>query len=332
MGIGIFAYTQGYFDPLLGFFAEPGQPVDVAGVELSRFTGTAVKEDAVATALSAPTVYIWCDWNGDGQMQRSAFAGYSSANGLIGGEVEETAASTLGVFTSPSEYPIGMDIWLFVDDGAETYCHAYHKFQMTGSPHADGTAKSIGNVYVRLCDDAVTWSGLVRGVSIDDGTDYNYTLSGTTGLFEARATLATSDAGILSDTDPAFYDGTGPYVHWGSGKEFAPNFFGFYLTNQDGVDLGLDSGDFDFYYEGVTNTYCAIYLDNSDPAIFYDSDDDAALVYTFDFDVDISAAGCLLYIGIYQQIEWDDFIRGSWSEGTDANNLGTNGADWDWVA
>lgn len=312
----------------------PDVDIDIEGIELSRFTGVLCKEDNVATKVTEEPVYIWHDWNQDGVMQRSPFLGIVDGE-LLGGEIEQdSSTATYGVFTSPSEYPIGRVIWLFIDDEGEDYQMTYHKFAMTGTAHTDGTAKSIGNVFCRATDDAATYAGLVRGIAIDDGTDYNYTLNGASGEFEIRVTWATSDAGINSQTSPDFYSGSGPWTHWGSGKEYAPDFIGGYCSNQDATDLGLDNGDFDFFYQGASNTYFAKFLDDydDDPNLFYDSDLDSAPTFKFTFDVDISAVGELTYVGIFQGVEWSDFGRGNWNPTTDANIIGTLGADWDWVA
>lgn len=309
-----------------------GQEVIVEGEKLSQFTMTAVKEDATATKVTSATVYIWCDWNKNGAMDLGAFQGY--INGVLsGGEIEETSTdATTGVFTSPSNYIIGSTIYGFIDDGAETYQNAYFKIQMTGEPASDLTPMPLGNVAVRLTDDgAISYSGLIGGVAIDDSTDYNYTLSGTTAEFEFRAKWATSDAGVSPGYMDEFWAGE-YWIHWGNGKKYTPNFIGLYGTNQDITDAGLDSGDFDFWYQGATNTFAAIFITSDMANLFYDSDLDTAPTLTAVFDVDISAAGALVYVGIYQPHEWSDFARGSWASTTDAFVMGTLGADWDYVA
>lgn len=348
--------TRNILTDFWGFNVEvddTGSKVDLGDVdvETSRFSMTMVKEDT-STVITSGTDYIWFDWNEDGNIQRGDFDGYYDSDDdgvpeLHGGEIEATSPdSTTGIFTSPSQYPMGPNfvIWIFYDDGGETYQIAYDSTIISGS--ADSSAvRHMGNMYARPTDDgALSYSGLIRSTAIDDSTDYNYTAGGQTGNFEIRVTWATSGSGVNSQTNPNFFSwdrdlyagtSTGAYwTHWGTGKKYAPTFLGFYCTNQDATDLGLDTIDFDFYYQGATNSFFAVYLDQFDGSedLFYDSSDDAAPTFIYSFDVDINAAGALVYVGFFQDVEYSDFIRGSWGPTTDATILGTLGADWDWVA
>jgi len=342
VGIGVYtAYMNGNLDFLIPGAITPtdGKPVEI-GEELSRFSVTLDKEDAAGTLIASETAAIWCDWNGDGVMQTDVFEGYNEDTGLVAGEIEPaSSAATTALLTSPSPYPFDRDIWIFVDTGKDSggrdYQIEYAKFVMTGSPNSDGSAKHLGTVYCRATDDgSLDYAGLIGGVAIDDGTDYNYTTNGAEADFELRIKLATADAGFKSQTNPAFYTGSGSYYNWVSGKDYAPTFVGMYMTNQDFIDLGMDTSDFDFVYQGASNTYVAMFMDSfdDDERTFYDSDDSVAPTFTISFAVDITAAGQITYIGLYQDVEWNDFVLGIWGDTTDNQILGTLGADWDWVA
>lgn len=337
---GYIAYMNGNLDFLIpGAVTPPGKPVDIGEEELSRFSVTLDKEDAAGTLIASETAAIWCDWNGDGVMQTDNFEGYSIDSGLVAGEIEQaSSAATTAILTSPSPYPFDRDIWIFVDTGKDsggrTYQIEYAKFVMTGSPNSDGSAKHLGTVYCRATDDgSLSYSGLVGGVAIDDATDYNYTTNGNEAEFELRIKLATADAGFKSQTDPAFYTGSGSFYNWVNGKDYAPTFVGMYMTNQDFIDLGMDTSAFDFVYQGASNTYVAMFMDSfdSDPTTFYDSDDTVAPTFSLKFAVDMTAVGAITYIGLYQDVEWSDFVLGIWGDTTDNQILGTLGNDWDWT-
>ena len=319
---------------------DDGEIVDIEG-ETSQFVGTLLKADST-TKITEEPIYIWYDWNGDGVMQRGDFGGYTTDEGLLGdGEIEDTSsAATTGIFTSPSEYPIDEVIYLFIDDEGEEYQMTYKKVAMSGSRNSDGSAKTIGEVEVRATDDgSLDYSGLINGKAIDDGTDYNATTDGDVGEFELRIKLATSDAGFSSQTgygvNPTYDTQQEYWTHWGSGVKYAPSFIGFYLTNQDADDMGLKSSQFDFVKIGTTNTFYATYLwhfDESDTGdMFYDSDDTVAPTFKATWDVDCDAAGAMIYIGLFQDVLWDDFVDGDWGPTTDGTILGTLGADWDFV-
>ncbi|MBD3407025.1 MAG: hypothetical protein GF411_12980 [Candidatus Lokiarchaeota archaeon] len=349
--VSAFAVVMAYQAGIFGFMGlTPGDvqddagddetPVEIEGKTLAYLKTWVVSEDDTTDDLESEDVYIWYDWNGDGQMQRSAFAGFTEEDGLIGGEIEHTSTgSSDGYFTSRNPYPVGESIWVFVDPGSDDgYQKSYQKVIMYGSPDSNNQI-TTANVLCRATDDAITFSGLIRNTAIDDGTDYNYTANGQTGAFEIRATLATSKAGFDSQVaDSPTYNPSNEYwVHWGTGKKYAPTFLGGYCTNQDAVDLGIDAGDWDFYYQGATNTYFARYLMDfddysEDSDTIYYSAYDAAPTWVYSTSVDISAAGAVVYVGIFQDVEWSDFNRGTWNPTTDANIIGTCGADWDWVA
>jgi hypothetical protein len=316
-----------------------GQPVDLGTQETSLFSVVLAKEGAPATLITSETAAIWCDWNGDGVMQTDTFTGYDVDTGLSGGELEPAAsAATTAVLTSPSQYPIGVPIWIMVDTGKDSggrdYQVSYAKVTMTGHPHTDGSAISMGVVYCRATDDAVDYAGLMMGTAVDDSTDYNYTAHGTSGTFELRCLLSTQFLGVASQTNPTFYAGSGSYYNWVDGINYAPTFIGFYMTTQDFIDLGADTTGFDLVYQGASNTYCAIFLDSfdSNPALFYSASDTTAPTFTFSFGVSITAAGAITYIGLYQDVKWSNFVLGIWGDTTDNQILGTLGADWDWVA
>ena len=261
---GFVAYTQGHLDFLLPGDVTPDVPIDV-DADLAYMKTWLVAEDNPSDDLESEDVYIWFDWNGDDVMQRSTFEGIVAGE-LIGGEIEQTTSGASdGFFQTRNQYPIGEPINIFVDPGADDgYQKTYQTLTMYGTPDTSNVI-TTSDIICRATDDAITFSGLVRSVSIDDGTDYNYTLGGATGVMEVRAALATSDAGFSSQTqDNPTYAGNGVYTHWGNGKEYAATFLGLYMTNQDATDLGIESGDFDYFYLVSSNTYCAKFLDDFD--------------------------------------------------------------------
>jgi hypothetical protein len=329
---GMWAVNEGYL-VIPGAVTEPTVVIDVEG-DLAYMKTWLVAEDNPSDDLESEDVYLWYDWNGDGVMQRSTFEGIVDG-ALIGGEIETTTSgATDGYFQTRVQYPVGKPINVMVDPGADGgYQITYQTITMYGSADTSNVI-TTADIVCRATDDAITFSGLIRGTSIDDGTDYNATLNGKTGVFEIRAALATSDAGFNSQTEGnPTYLGEGKFTHWGSGKDYAATFVGGYGTNQDIIDLGLDSGDFDFYYQGASNTYFAKFVDDFDAQAntFYDSDDDSSPTFTFSCGVDITATGALTYVGLFQNVEWAEFNRGIWGPTTDATILGTCGAGWDWT-
>jgi hypothetical protein len=340
MGVGAITYI-GYLNGAFAFIgltpaAIEGKPVVIEGQELARFSVVLDKEDSAGSLVASETAWIWCDWNGDGVMQRDTFGGYSDAGGLVGGEIEPcSSAATTALLTSPSQYPVGHTIWLFVDTGKDAggrdYQIKYHSLVLQGSKDTSGVIH-MGTVYLRATEDALDYAGLVGITSIDDGTDYNATLYGTDATFELRMTFATSDAGFSSSVSSSFYTGSGPWTHWGNGIEYAPTYIGFYMTNQDFIDLGMDTTGFDLVYQGASNTYCAMFITPADEAnTFYDSDLTTAPSYSLSFGVSITATGAFTYIGVYQDVKWSNFVLGIWGDTTDNQILGTLGADWDWT-
>lgn len=287
--------------------------------EYSRFTGVAVAEDSPTTKIQSEVLCAWYDWNGDGAFSFS--------------EVEQIdTAATTGIFTSGKEYPIGLPIYIQLDDAGEEYQTQIKTVQMAGTKNSDGSAKSLGNLAFRATDDgALSYYGLVGGKSIDDGTDYNATLDGADEQLVVFVELATADAGFDSQTNSAF--GADSQHSWLSEKEMAPTFFGMYMTNQDAIDLGLSPSEFDYYHVGATNTFCAIYVSSvgDGSGEFYDSDASNAPTWEVSFGVEITASGALIYAGMFQDVELDDFQKDVWGPTTDATILGTLGADWDWT-
>lgn len=287
--------------------------------EFSRFTGVAVAEDAPTTKITQEVLCAWYDAN---QNQQFDFE-----------EVEQIdTAATTGVFTSGREYPIGVNIYLMLDDVGEAYQTDIAVVMMEGSRNSDGSAKSLGNVEYRATDDAITFSGLIGIYGIDDGTDYNATTYGGSATLTINALLATSDAGFSSQTHSKF--GSTSQYSWLNEREYAPTFLGMYMTNQDAIDFGFISSEFDYYHVGATNTFMAIYVNNigDGTGAFYDSDALNAPIWSASVNVNIDTTdgdAAILYVGLFQDVLLTDFVKDSWGPTTDATILGTCGADWD---
>lgn len=312
LGYPVFQTIQGWFAPISG---------SIGAQQYSRFTGAAVAEDAPSTKIASEVLCAWYDWNGDGAFSFD--------------EVEQIdTAATTGIFTSGREYPIGKPIYLQLDDAGESYETEVKVIQMSGTRNDDGSAKSLGNVEFRATEDSASSSyyGLVGGVSTDDSTDYNYTLNGANEQYMFFLQLYTSDSGFSSQTYSLF--GTSSQYSWLSEKQYAPTFIGGYMTNQDAIDLGLKASEWDYYHVGASNTYVAKFVCNigDGTGCFYDSDATNAPTFSWGFSVEITAAGTWTYIGLFKDVELDDFNKDVWGPTTDATILGTLGADWDWVA
>lgn len=320
-------------------FITPPPPPPPPEAEESSLKFEPLKKDDSSTSVSSATVRLWYDRNGDGLMQYTEL-------GLV--------SESSGVYTSNDEnYPIGSEFSIWAQVQHTDYFTEYIELYMTGSRNSDGSAKmasvaagsSIEMVYA---DTGSTYDGEINSVAWDDSTDYNYTANGATGPAEIEWVGANADEGVDSGVwdqvdYQSIYSGVDSdattknhdyIVKWdeitsaGIAKFYAPTFLGFYMTEQDSVDLGLSGGDFDGYYFGPTNRYFFSY-DLSFEDMFYRTSDDSAPRWQYTFDVDIDAAGQLIYVGFVEGIEYNDMIEGSW---TNSDMLGTPGDDWDWVA
>lgn len=313
-------------NPFGGPQQAPGEVPE--GTAYSQFKFTAVEMDKTGTAVTGATVRAWYDGNADGIMQYSELGMFSESS---------------GTYTSNLEYPIGEDfkIWvqLYV---STTHQVTYSEVYMTGQRNSDGSAKTIANMEIVATDDALTWDGTANGAAFDT-TDYNYTLSGTSGTLKAEAVLAAADDGVTSqiwsgvDYEKVYqlYK-TYPYlIKWdtilkGDGDTIlidkdsvlAGTFFAAYCTIQAKVDLQIDITDFDLNYNDGVNWYFISFMDGDFDAAgndwFYNSVDSSAPrpYFSFDFGT-ITAAGTFLAtwgIGLWECVKYNEMTGGAWTK------------------
>ncbi len=331
-------YTPGYVPP--GTETTTTTTTIPEGVEYSSFKYTGVRKDATATTVTSATTRVWFDANLDGVMQYSELGSFTESS---------------GIYTSDMEYPIGLDYDLWVQIYATNYQVTYSLEHMTGQRNSDGSAKNIGQIEVILTDDSITWSGRMNGVDFDT-TDYNYTLSGTTGTLEAEFTLSAADYGLSSqvwegidyetvygenkDNDylvkwDTIAEGNNDAIIIADASYLAPTFFCAYATEAHKVTGGINVADFDINYADGTNWYCIEILTSSWGDLFYNTADTSAPRPSVEFDMGtITGAGTFLAtygIGIWQGVTYDEMMSGQWTKGT-ALAMGTCGDAWGWVA
>lgn len=317
--------------------------------ENSKFSFTLYGEDT-SSAVSSMTVTAWYDANGDTKM---------TADEL------RLCADSSGTYTSGKEYPIGPYIW--IQAYGTNYQTAYFKVHMTGQRNSDGSAKLVEEAcYIRATDDSVTYNGLINNIGWDDSTDYNYTLSGTSGTAKVSVVLSAADKGLSSriwDNAPGGSYKTvystifaaSPnidinnyvkefWLKWDSigidntitkSAILAPDFFGLYMTIQDKIDLAPTVTDFDLYGDDNTNFYMASYVTDGWGDLIYNTADPSAPQPTIDFQVGtITAAGTTVAtygVAIHTGLTYEQMVSFLWTASA-AYYLGTPGSDWDWVA
>jgi len=224
--------------------------------EFSSFKYSAVQKDATATGVTSATTRVWWDADGDGFMDYSEIGSFTESS---------------GVYTSNDEYPIGEDFDLWVQVYASGYQVTYKSVYMTGQRNSDGTAKPAGEIELVKTDTGITYDGTINDVGWDDATDYNATLSGTSGPAEVKIVLSAADLGISSQVwDGVDYEtiyGISRdmpfYVKWdqitdegiADSSVMAPDFFGLTMAIADKVTLKPSVTDFDHYGDDDTNWY-----------------------------------------------------------------------------
>ena len=309
-------------------------------VDWSPFKFSGVRKDATATAVTGATTRVWYDANGDDVMQYSELGSFTE---------------TTGVYASDMEYPIGLAFDLWVQIYATNYQITYANLHMTGQRNDDGSAKNVGQVEMILTDDSITWSGRMNGVDFDT-TDYNYTLSGTSGTLEAEFVLSAADYGLSSqiwegidyqstygETKALDYvvkwdvigEGANDAITIAKTSYLAPTFFCAYSAVQDKVDGMINVAEFDLNFDDGVNWYCISILTSDWGDLFYNTADSTAPRPSVEFDMGtISAAGTFLAtygIGMWQGVTYDEMMAGSWTKGT-ALAMGTCGDAWGWIA
>lgn len=327
-------------DILFGIF-EPDEEIEEVQYSTWKFSG--IREDAT-TSVTGASVRLWHDANGDGVMQFSELG---------------TVTEASGVYTSDLEYPMSTTLVshvIHVQSVVSTYQITYAQYTITGQRNSDGSAKMVGTLYHRLTDDSLTMDGSANSVAFDT-TDYNYTLSGTTGELEIDIVLSAADYGISSqiwegidyetvygiNRDLDFYvdwagiaEGPGDTIFIADSQVMAATFLALYSTVQDKVDIGsLDASDFDINFNDGTNWFYIKTLSTAFGDLMYNTADSIAPRPQWDVTFGpVTAAGTFAAtygVGLWQGVTYDDMIGGTWTKGT-ALALGTAGDGWAWIA
>jgi len=325
----------------LGYF---GSTVPTTEVQYSSFKYSAVKEDASGTAVTSATTRVWFDEDNDGFMDYSEIGTFTESSGVYSSD-EEYPINYIDEDGNPVEF----DLW--VQCYASGYQVTYKLFHITGQRNSDGSAKSVGQMELRAVDDSVTYDGEIGGVTWDDSTDYNATLSGTSGLAEVDIVLSAADKGLSSQIweGVSYQDVYGVhkdhdyYVKWdeipSSGEIsknsiLAPDFFCIYMTVGDKNDLSPSTADFDINFSDGTNWYFISIVDDSWGDLMYNTADASAPRPTVSFDVGtISASGTTAAtygVAIWQGVTYEQMLDGTWTKSA-TYYLGTPGDDWDWT-
>lgn len=295
-----FAYLVGVFGPL-GYPSPVG--IDLLGGSVINDGKTApVKFSLIkrgtATAVETADVYAWYDWDGDGAVDLGEYPE---------GEIETLAsAATTGLVTTSLDYPVNRDI-LFQIHKAGYEVETFARRRTTIPASHDGSALAVANVLLSLTDTGASRVSINGELLVTATTDYNFTLSGAEPACEFVHTATTGDAGISEDA----------FVHWSTGKSYAGTFLGMIFLNQDFIDL-KPSG-YSGVFTGASNTYVWYFVDG----YFNDADVVGDERYSLFFNLDISAAGDIANIGLYNGVEVDDLSIGVWNTvlGTEETGL-----------
>jgi len=317
------------------------------GVQSSKFSFPLYATDT-ATATASMTVTAWYDANGD--------------NKITADELRLCTDSS-GTYTSGKEYPIGAEYDIWLQYYGTNYQTGYAKVHMSGDRNSDGSAKGLDEqVFILATDDSVTYNGLINNIGWDDSTDYNYTLSGTSGTAKVSVVLSAADKGLSSriwegvnykQVYSTVFAASGIdinnynkdfWIKWDSiGQDntitksaiLAPDFFGIYMTIQDKIDLAPQVTDFDMYGDDNTNYYMASIVSSSWGDLIYNTADPSAPQPTIEFQVGtITAAGTTVAtygVAIHTGLTYEQMVSFLWTASA-AYYLGTPGNDWDWVA
>lgn len=255
-------------------------------------------KEGTSTALTNVEVYAWYDWNGDGAVQLGEYPA---------GEIESlTSDGTSGLVTTQLEYPIGKSVYYQCHKA--TYETVTLERVRSSLPSAyDGSALSVPNGFMTLTDTGESRVSVDGSLLVSGSTDYNYTAGTTEPIVQFRHTSTSTDSGINEAA----------YTHWGNGKVYGGTFVGVVYTNQDFIDLHPDG--FDGVFVGATYTYTWYWVDG----YFNDNDVTGDEVFTLEFNMDITAAGDIYQIGIWNTVELDDIQIGVWGTqiGTIEDNL-----------
>ena len=292
-------FLEGQFlDGALGLVGIGG---NVYGDTVAPLKFTYYKQ-GTTTALTSVEVYAWFDWDLDGAVDLGEYPL---------GEIETlTSDGTSGLLTTQIGYPVGSDVYF--QSHLSTYESRVVIRSLASVPNSyDGSAMSVPNAYMMLTDAGASRVSVDGSLLVTSSTDYNYTAGTTEPVCTLRHTSASTDTGIS----------TPKWTHWNTGKSYTGTVIIATFTNQDYVDLKPTG--FDGVYIGAATTTVWKFISG----YFNDADVTGDEVFTWDFTMDISAAGDIATIGIFNDIEMSDLVIG-----VIGSPIGTGETDLDFVA
>lgn len=253
--------------------------------EKSPQSFTLYKRGTSTVVTSAP-VYAWYDWDGDGAVDLGEYP--------QDGEIETlTSDGTTGVVTTSVEYPIGKEV-LYQVHGSGYEVETFARVRSSVPAGWAGDALTVPNVFITLTDTGASRISINGELLVSGTTDYNYTLSGAQPTAEFVHTATTGDAGISEKA----------YTDWGTGKVYAGTMLIATFTNQDFIDLNPDGFTDLFIGPSTTTVWWNV------AGYFNDADVTGDERYSIFFNLDISAAGDIATIGLYNGIELSDLKIG----------------------
>ena len=290
------AFNGAGLDGLLGLFGG-GLGGNVYSDERAPMKFTFNKQ-GTTTALTSVVTYVWFDWDKDGAVDLGEYPE---------GEIESlTSDGTSGLLTTQVAYPVGSDIYFQAHLATYETRTVVRQVEKLPQSH-DGSALSVPNANLMLTAAGDSRVMVDAVLLVTDTGDYGYTSGTTEPTIYFRHTSAATDTGIAT---PA-------WTHWGTGKSYSGTLVIATFTNQDFIDL-KPSG-YDGIHIGASTT--TIWWNTN--GYFDDADITGDEVFEMSFTMDISAAGDIATIGMYNDIEMDDLIIGvlSGGVGTGETNL-----------
>ena len=260
-------------------------------------------KQGTTTALTSVEVFVWFDWDLDGAVDMGEYPN---------GEIESlTSDGSSGLLTTQVAYPVGSDVYFQAHKA--TYESRVVVRNLNAVPSSyDGSAMSVPNAVLMLTDTGASRVMVDAVLLVTSSGDYNYTAGTNEPTINFRHTSTSTDAGIA----------TPQWTHWGTGKSYSGTVVVATFTNQDFIDL-KPSGYTGFHIGASTTT---IWWFTS--GYFNDADVTGDSVFELSFTMDISAAGDIATIGMYNDIELDDLAIGVLG----SNGVGTGETDIDFVA
>ena len=247
-----------------------------------------IRKRGVGTALTSVPVFGWYDWNENGLVDIGNIAEDE-------GEIEHlTSDSSTGLVSTVIEYPIGESV-LYQVQASGYQVQTFSRVRSSVPSAWNGDALSVVDCSVTLTDTGVSRVSAEGNLLVTDTGDFNTTTAGTTTpQFTFRHTATSSDAGINQAA----------YTNWDTAKQYSGTIVAATFTNQDFVDLNPDGYDGIFVGASETTIYWNVAGYFNDAGITGDE------VFLLNFNLDVTAAGDVATIGMYQGIELKNLAIG----------------------